>query len=122
MCPAFFIYAVCAKKSRCALSAAKGLSMPLNETLIDDVMTLGGNLLGNMLGARGELKAQARQRLDRLARRLDLVSREEFDAAFAMLAKARAMQDELSERLSAIEVRLKMPRVKSSAKKRRKKK
>jgi BMFP domain-containing protein YqiC len=95
--------------------------MPLNETLIDDVMTLGGNLLGNVLGARGELKAQARQRLDTLARRLDLVSREEFDAAFAMLAKARLMQDELSERLSAIEARLKMPRAKSAAKKIRRK-
>jgi BMFP domain-containing protein YqiC len=80
--------------------------MPLNETLIEDVMTLGGNLLGNVLGARGEFKAQARQRMDMLARRLDLVSREEFDAAFAMLAKSRVMQDELSERLSVIEAKL----------------
>jgi BMFP domain-containing protein YqiC len=82
--------------------------MPTDQNLIDDVMTLGGNMLGNLLGARGELKAQARQRMDALARRLDLVSREEFDAAFAMVAKARAMQEELSERLAAIEARLKI--------------
>ena len=34
------------------------------------------------------------------------MSRNEFDAAFAMLAKARAMQDELQERLEAIEAKI----------------
>ena len=84
--------------------------MPANETMIEDLMTLGGNLLGNVLGARGEMKAQARQHIDILARKLDLVARDEFDAAFAMLAKARAMQDDLADRLSAIEARLKIPK------------
>lgn len=77
-----------------------------NQTLVEDLMVLGGNILGNLLGARHELSAQARQRMDELARRLALVSRGEFDAAFAMLAKARTMQEELHERLSVIETKL----------------
>jgi BMFP domain-containing protein YqiC len=91
--------------------------MPLNETLIDDVMTLGGNLLGNVLGARPEMKAQARQRVEQIARRLDLVTREEFDAAFAMLSKARAMQEDLNDRLVVIERRLKIADGAAKAKK-----
>ena len=81
-----------------------------NQKLIDDVMALGGNLLGNLLGARHEMRAQAGQRVESLVQRFNLVSRGEFDAAFAMLAKARTMQEELSERLQAIEAKMKMSR------------
>jgi BMFP domain-containing protein YqiC len=87
--------------------------MKENQKLIEDVMSLGGNILGNLLGARHEFKAQAKQRMDGIARQLDLVTRSEFDAAFAMLAKARMMQEELNDRLTAIESHLHM----SSAKK-----
>jgi BMFP domain-containing protein YqiC len=77
-----------------------------NRKLIDDMLALSGNILGNLLGARHEMKAQAKQRLDSLTRQLDLVTRREFDAAFAMLAKARTMQEELAERLTAVEAKL----------------
>src|SRR5271163_4044991 len=77
--------------------------MPDNKKLIDDVMTLGGNVLGNLLGARHEWRAQAKQHLESVTSHLDLVSRTEFDAAFAMLAKARTMQEDLNDRLTAIE-------------------
>jgi BMFP domain-containing protein YqiC len=80
--------------------------MPENSKLMDDMIALGGNLLGNLLGARHEMKAQAKQRLDSLAKHLDLVSRGEFDTAFAMLAKARSMQEELAERLAVVEAKL----------------
>ncbi len=74
-----------------------------DKTLIDDLMKLGENALGNLLGARHEFGAQARTGLEGLTRRLDLVTRAEFDAAFAMLAKARTMQEDMNERISAIE-------------------
>ncbi len=77
-----------------------------NQTMIDDLLTLGGNLFGNLLGARHEVKAQVKQRGEQLSQMLGLVSREEFDAAFAMLAKARLMQEELNDRLSVVEKRL----------------
>jgi BMFP domain-containing protein YqiC len=77
-----------------------------NGTLMNDMLRLGENALGNLLGARHEFGAQARERLGGMARKLDLVSRSEFDAAFAMLAKARAMQEELAGRLEAVEAKL----------------
>jgi BMFP domain-containing protein YqiC len=77
-----------------------------NQTLIGDMLKLSGNILGNLLGARHEMKAQAKQRMDSLARQLDLVGRREFDTAFAMLAKTRTMQEELAERLNVIEAKL----------------
>lgn len=90
--------------------------MPKNQTLMDDVMALGGSVLGNLLGARHEMRVQVRERMESLAQILDLVSRAEFDAAFAMLAKARTTQEELLERLEAIEAKLNL----SSAKQGRK--
>ena len=80
--------------------------MKQNRTLPDDLISLAGNVLGNLLGARHEMKAQAKQRMDSLAKHFDLVSRSEFDAAFAMLSKARTMQEELAERLSAVEAKM----------------
>lgn len=74
--------------------------------LIEDLMTMGGNLLGAAFGARHEWGAQARERMESLAHRLNIVSREEFEAAMAMIAKARDMQEDLNERLSAVESRL----------------
>ena len=85
-----------------------------NRKLIDDLISLSGNVLGNLLGARHEMKAQARERFDHLAKQLNLVSRGEFDAAFAMLAKARMMQEELIERLQAIETKIGVPSARQS--------
>lgn len=81
--------------------------MPTNQTLLEDMVTLGGNIMGNLLGARHEMKSQTKQHLESILRRLNLVSREEFDAAFAMLSKARLMQEQINERLKAIESELK---------------
>ena len=80
--------------------------MPAPQNLIEDMLSLGGSMLGNIMEARHELKAQAKQRVEDVARQLDLVSRDEFDAAFAMLAKARAMQEDLNDRLKVVEAKL----------------
>ncbi len=79
-----------------------------NQNVIDDLLTLGGNLFGNLLGARHEVKAQVQQHGEQLSRMLGLVTREEFDAAFAMLAKARILQDEIIGRIEVIEKQLKI--------------
>ena len=83
-----------------------------SSPLLDDLLTLGGSLFGNLAEARHEVKAQAKSHVESLARKLDLVSREEFDAAFAMLSKARLMQDDLKERLERIEAHLHLSQVK----------
>ena len=86
------------------------------QGLIDDMMTLGGTLLGHLVEARHEVKAQVNHQAENWARKLNLVSREEFDAAFAMLAKARVMQEDLSDRLRVIEAKLGLAAPKPAAK------
>jgi BMFP domain-containing protein YqiC len=88
-----------------------------NKTFVEDMLTLGSGVLSNLSEARHELKAQAKQRAGSIARELDLVSRDEFDAAFAMLAKARNMQEDLADRLSLIEAHLNLSSAKAGAKK-----
>jgi BMFP domain-containing protein YqiC len=87
------------------------------KTFIDDMLTLGSGVLSNLSEARHELKAQAKQRVGSVARDFDLVSRDEFDAAFAMLAKARNMQEELSARLARVEQHLNLSSGKTVVKK-----
>ncbi len=90
--------------------------MQKQSSIIDDLMTLGGSVLGNLANVRHEVKAQVKQQVDVMARQLDLVSREEFDATFAMLSKVREVQEELRDRLSIIESRLKIVTPKSAKK------
>jgi BMFP domain-containing protein YqiC len=85
------------------------------KLLLDDLLAFGGHALESLMNARGEWKGQSQKCKDAVTRKFDLVSREEFDAAFAMLAKSRAMQDELSERLSRIEKHLNMGIIRKSA-------
>ena len=90
---------------------------PSNDNpMLEDVMALGGNLLSNIFGARHELRAQAKARFGGLSQQLGLVSREEFDAAFAMLAKARDRQEELAARLATIEAKLNLSSAKTPVK------
>jgi BMFP domain-containing protein YqiC len=90
--------------------------MTKEQNLVDDLLTLGSSVLGNLVNARHELKAQAKQQAEHFVRKLDLVSREEFDTAFAMLSKARALQDELADRLDVLEAKLKQSSPKSAKK------
>jgi len=86
-----------------------------NKSFVEDMLTLGTGVLSNLVEARHELKSQAKNRVGSVARGLDLVTREEFDVAFAMLAKARTTQEELSTRLARIEKHLNLSTTKKAA-------
>ena len=90
--------------------------MPRKKEFVEDILTLGTGMLTHLVEARHELKSQARQSANSVARAVDLVTREEFDATFAMLAKARDMQEELNSRLERIEAYLKLSSAKSKVK------
>ncbi len=74
-----------------------------NKNFVEDMILLAGGVVSNIKESRHELKSQVRQRASAMPRELDLVTREEFDTAFAMLAKARNAQEELAVRLVRIE-------------------
>ncbi len=70
---------------------------------LGDLLKLGEAAFSALLGATENLKDCMEGKRDELVRRLDLVTREEFDAAFAMLKKARAVQESLEKRIAALE-------------------
>ncbi len=86
------------------------------KTFVEDMLSLGTGMLSNLAEARHEIKAQAKQRVGSVAKSMELVGRDEFDAAFAMVAKARNIQEELLERLAKIEAHLGLSRSKTVVK------
>ena len=92
-----------------------------NKTLLEDILSLGGDALSQLMETRREFKDKfkegAKKRAGSVLRELDIVSRDEFDAAFAMLAKARNMQEDLAERIARIETHLNLSSAKAGTKK-----
>ncbi len=74
--------------------------------IIEDMAGVAGGALSVLSGIRDEAEALMRSRVEAVIRRLDLVTREEMDAAMAMAARARAGQEAAEARLAAIEARL----------------
>lgn len=77
--------------------------MQTENRLLDDLARVAGGALGVAAGMRSELEARLREQLERILGRMDLVTREEFDAVKAMAVKAREEQEALAERLAALE-------------------
>jgi len=80
--------------------------MKIETDLIEDLLKFGSAAMGSLFEGKRGAKTIIGSQFEVIARRLDLVTREEFDAAFAMIAKARLKQEELSERLAALESKM----------------
>ncbi|MCW3476025.1 accessory factor UbiK family protein [Limobrevibacterium gyesilva] len=74
--------------------------------IFDDLAGVAGGALSALSGLRDEAEALARARIDETVRRLDLVRREELDAAMEMAANARAGQEAAEARLAGMQARL----------------
>ena len=77
--------------------------MQTQNRLLDDLARVASGALGVAAGMRGEMEARLRDQFERILSRMNLVTREEFDAVKAMAAKARAEQERLNDRLAALE-------------------
>ena len=71
--------------------------------LLDDVARLMTDAVGAAQGARREVEGVVRAQLDRVAREMDFVPREEFEAVREMARLAREENERLSARLDALE-------------------
>ena len=74
--------------------------------IFDDLSRLMTDAAGLAEGARREVETLARAQLERLMAGMDLVSREEFEAAREMAALARTQNDRLEARIAALEAKL----------------
>lgn len=80
--------------------------MQTNNPLLDDLARAASGALGALTGMRAEIEARIRDHLEPLLARMDLVTREEFDAVRAMAAKARSEQEMLLERIAVLEAQI----------------
>jgi BMFP domain-containing protein YqiC len=77
-----------------------------SSRFFDDLSRLMNDAAGLADGARREVDQVFRNQLERLMSGMNLVTREEFEAAREMAALARTENDKLRERVSALEARL----------------
>ncbi len=77
--------------------------MQTRSRLLDDIARVANGAAGVATGMRDEIEALVQERVERVLSRLNLVTREEFEAVKAMAAKARVEQEKLEMRLRALE-------------------
>ena len=80
--------------------------MQSQNRFFDDLARVAAGALGTLSGVKSEVEARLRDQLERVLAGMDLVSRDEFEAAKAMAAKARSEQEDLINRVADLESRL----------------
>lgn len=81
--------------------------MQTQNRILDDLTRMAASAVGAVQGARHEVEAAFRARLEKMLADMDLVTREEFDVVKAMAQAAREENERLTERLAEIEAQLK---------------
>lgn len=89
--------------------------MQSQNRLLDDLARVATGALGAFGGMREEVETRLKEQFERVLGRMNLVTREEFDAVKAMAAKARAAQEALEKRLAVLEARLGIAAAKAPA-------
>jgi hypothetical protein len=72
----------------------------------DDLAGMAGGAFSVLAGLRAEAEQMARSQAEAMVRRLDLVRREELDAAMEVARRAREQAEALEARLAALEARV----------------
>jgi BMFP domain-containing protein YqiC len=73
---------------------------------MDDLAGMAGGAFSVLAGLRNEAEAMAKSQGEAVVRRLDLVKREELDAAMEVARRAREQAEALEARVEALEHRL----------------
>ena len=80
--------------------------MNANNRFFDDLSKLMTNAMGVAQGAKDEAQTAFNGWIDRWLAERDFVTREEFEAVREMAIKARTEQEDLAERVAALEAKL----------------
>jgi BMFP domain-containing protein YqiC len=72
----------------------------------DDLAGVAGGAFSVLSGAKAEIEAAVQAQVEALSTRLNLVKREELDAALEVARRAREEAESLSTRVAALEARL----------------
>lgn len=77
--------------------------MQKNNKFFDDIAKLASSAGGTFLEMKTELENQAAAQVDKVLKRMDLVTREDFNTVREMAAKARSEQERLEKRIAELE-------------------
>lgn len=80
--------------------------MQTSNRLFDDFAKVAAGAFNTLSGLREEIETRVRERVERMAADMNLVTREEFDAVQLMAAKARTEQEVLAAKLATLEAEL----------------
>lgn len=80
--------------------------MQTQNRLFDDLARVASGAMSTLGGIREEIELRVRERFERFAGEMDLVTREEHEAVKAMAAKARAEQEDLLAKVEALQARI----------------
>ncbi len=80
--------------------------MQTRNPMLDDLAKVASGAMSTLGGVREEIENRVRERLERLAADMELVTREEYDAVKAMAVKAREEQMAMAERVTELEARI----------------
>ena len=80
--------------------------MQTDNRFLDDLAKVASGALGSVSGVRHEVEMRIQQQLERLLGRMNLVSRDEFEAMKAVAQAAREAQIRLEARVLSLEARL----------------
>jgi BMFP domain-containing protein YqiC len=81
-------------------------AMQSENPLVSDFVKMMNAAAGTFAGMTREARESARERMKEAIGGMDFVTREEFDAVKAMAAKAREENENLAERVAALEAKL----------------
>ena len=91
--------------------------MQTRNRFFDDLAKVANSAAGTVAGMKEEVEQLVRNRVESFIDGMNLVTREEFEVARAMAAKARDEQEKLEKRIVELEAKLGTQKTKSSLKK-----
>jgi BMFP domain-containing protein YqiC len=80
--------------------------MQSQNRLLDDLARVASGAFGVAAGMRSEVEGRMREQFERVLSRMDLVTREDYEAAYSMAQTAREEQEAMAERLAKLEAKV----------------
>jgi len=77
-----------------------------NRRILDDLARVADGAASTFQGLREEVETIVRGRVERIVTDLDLVTRDEFEAVRTMAMRAREENEDLKQKLAALEAKL----------------
>ena len=93
--------------------------MGSDKKVLDDIARVAGGAVNIISGLQQQVRDDMRARVEEMAARLDLVPRDDFEQARAMIAKLSKQVDALESRLDDLEGKKKKSPAKKTGKKKR---